>query len=112
MISSNTVIFRGWGCWYNWGRIFSNTIKLMLERQKSALYQQEMLLESVKITLYQQDMPHQQDMLIERQKSALYQQDILMPSLMIIYGLNTSHCLQSRLVSCNVVCPLVSQLVS
>ena len=65
----------------------------MLERQKSALYQQEMLLENVKITLYQQDMPHQQDMLIERQKSALYQQDILMPSLMIIYGLNTSHAL-------------------
>ena len=55
----------------------------MLERQKSALYQQEMLLENVKITLYQQDMPHQQDMLIERQKSALYQQDILLPSLII-----------------------------
>ena len=89
----------------------SNSIKLMLERQKSALYQQEMLLESVKITLYQQDMPHQQVMLLERQKSALYQQDMLMPSL-IIYGLNMSHCLQSRLVSRNVVCPLVSQLVS
>ena len=79
----------------------------MLERQKSALYQQEMLLESVKITLYQQDMPHQQVMLLERQKSALYQQDMLMPSL-IIYGLNKAK--QSRLVSCNVVCPLVSQL--
>ena len=36
------------------GRIFSNTIKLMLERQKSTLYQQEMLLESAIITLYQQ----------------------------------------------------------
>ena len=38
--------------------IFSNTIKLMLERQKYTIYQQEMLLESVKMTLYQQDMPH------------------------------------------------------
>ena len=44
----------------------------MLERQKSALYQQEMLLESAKITLYQQDM------LLERHKSALYQQDMLL----------------------------------
>ena len=40
------------------GGVFSNTIKLMLERQKSSLYQQEMLLGSAKITVYQQDMPH------------------------------------------------------
>ena len=40
------------------GRIFSNSIKLMLERQKFTLYQQEMLLKRAKITLYQQDMPH------------------------------------------------------
>ena len=46
------------------GRIFSNTIKLMLERQKFALYQHEMLLESTKITLDQQDIPHYQDMLL------------------------------------------------
>ena len=38
-------------------RVFSNTIKLMLERQKSALYHQEM--------------PQQQAMLLERQKSTL-----------------------------------------
>ena len=36
------------------GSVFSDTIKLMLERQKSTLYQQEMLLESAKFTLYQQ----------------------------------------------------------
>ena len=42
------------------GGIFCNTIKLMLEGQKSALYQQEMLLESAKSysTSCQQDMPH------------------------------------------------------
>ena len=62
------------------GRIFSNTIKLMLERPKSAFYQQEMLLECAKITLYQQDMPHQQDVLLERQKSTLYQQEMLIES--------------------------------
>ena len=50
----------------------------MLERQKSALYQQEMLLESAKIILYQQDMLHQQDTLIERQKCTLYQQKMLL----------------------------------
>ena len=49
------------------GRIFSNSIKLMLERQKFTPYQQEMLLQRAKITLYQQDM------LLERQKSTLYQ---------------------------------------
>ena len=41
------------------GGIFSNSIKLMLERQKFALYQQEMLLQWKKITLYQQDMLEQ-----------------------------------------------------
>ena len=40
------------------GRIFSRTIKLMLERQKSSFYQHEMLLECAKITPYQQDMSH------------------------------------------------------
>ena len=40
------------------GGIFSNTIKLMLEGQKSALYQQDLLLDSAKITFYQQDMLH------------------------------------------------------
>ena len=49
------------------GGIFSNSIKLMLERQKFTLYQQEMLLQWEKITLYQQDM------LLGRQKSTLYQ---------------------------------------
>ena len=49
------------------GRIFSNSIKLMLERQKFALCQQEMLLQWKKITLYQQDM------LQGRQKPTLYQ---------------------------------------
>ena len=52
----------------------------MLERPKSAFYQQEMLLECAKITLYQQDMPHQQDVLLERQKSTLYQQEMLIES--------------------------------
>ena len=49
------------------GRIFSNSIKLMLERQKFTLYQHEMLLQRAKITLYQQDM------LLGRQKSTLDQ---------------------------------------
>ena len=40
------------------GRVFSRTIKLMLERQKSSIYQHEMLLECAKITPYQQDMSH------------------------------------------------------
>ena len=40
------------------GSIFSNSIKLMLEKQKFTLYQKEMLLKRAKITLYQQDMPH------------------------------------------------------
>ena len=35
------------------GSVFSNSIKLMLERQKFTLYQQEMLLEKAKVTLYQ-----------------------------------------------------------
>ena len=35
------------------GRIFSNSIKLMLERQKFTLYQQDMLLGRQKSTLYQ-----------------------------------------------------------
>ena len=34
------------------GSIFSNSIKLMLERHKSTLYQQDMLLEREKITPY------------------------------------------------------------
>ena len=38
--------------------VFSRTIKLMLARQKSSIYQHEMLLECAKITLYQQDMSH------------------------------------------------------
>ena len=49
------------------GRIFSNSIKLMVEGQKFTLYQQEMLLQRAKITL------NQQDMLLGRQKSTLYQ---------------------------------------
>ena len=40
------------------GGVFSRTIKLMLERQKSSIYQHEMLLECAKITPYQQDMSH------------------------------------------------------
>ena len=40
------------------GSVFSRTIKLMLERQKSSIYQHEMLLECAKITPYQQDMSH------------------------------------------------------
>ena len=40
------------------GRVFSRTIKLMLERQKSSIYQHVMLLECAKITPYQQDMSH------------------------------------------------------
>ena len=35
------------------GCVFSNSIKLMLERQKCTLYQQEMLLQRANITLYQ-----------------------------------------------------------
>ena len=35
------------------GCVFSNSIKLMLERQKCTLYQQEMLLHRANITLYQ-----------------------------------------------------------
>ena len=57
------------------GSVFSDTIKLMQERQKSTLYQQDMLLEKAKMTLYQQDMSRQQDMLLERQKFTLYQLD-------------------------------------
>ena len=59
------------------GGIFSKSIKLMLERQKFTLYQQEMLLQRAKITLYQHAVRkskitlYQQDMLLERQKSAL-----------------------------------------
>ena len=59
------------------GGVFSNSIKLMLERQKFTLYQQEMLLQRAKITLYQHAVRkskitlYQQDMLLERQKSAL-----------------------------------------
>ena len=52
----------------------------MLERQKSTLYQQKMLLKGAKITFYQQDMPHQQDVLLERQNSTLYQQEMLIES--------------------------------
>ena len=37
----------------NPGGVFSNSIKLMLERQKCTLYQQEMLLQRANITLYQ-----------------------------------------------------------
>ena len=40
------------------GSIFSRTIKLMLERQKSSIYQHVMLFECAKITPYQQDMSH------------------------------------------------------
>ena len=40
------------------GRVFSRTIKLMLERQKSSIYQHVMLFECAKITPYQQDMSH------------------------------------------------------
>ena len=40
------------------GSIFSNSIKLMLERQKSSIYQHGMLFECAKITPYQQDMSH------------------------------------------------------
>ena len=40
------------------GGIFSRTIKLMLERQKSSIYQHVMLFECAKITPYQQDMSH------------------------------------------------------
>ena len=40
------------------GCVFSRTIKLMLERQKSSIYQHEMLLECAKITPYQQDMSY------------------------------------------------------
>ena len=47
------------------GRVFSNSIKLMLERQKFTLYQHETLLEKAKIT------PNQQDMLLGRKKSTL-----------------------------------------
>ena len=35
------------------GGVFSNSIKLLQERQKITLYQQEMLLEKAKVTLYQ-----------------------------------------------------------
>ena len=76
------------------GRIFSKSIKLMLERQKFPPYQQEMLLLRKKIKLYQQDMLlgrqkstlyqhaageaiHSTSMLLERQKPTLYQQDML-----------------------------------
>ena len=75
-------------------RIFSKSIKLMLERQKFPPYQQEMLLLRKKIKLYQQDMLlgrqkstlyqhaageaiHSTSMLLERQKPTLYQQDML-----------------------------------
>ena len=47
------------------GRVFSKSIKLMLERQKFTLYQHETLLEKAKIT------PNQQDMLLGRNKSTL-----------------------------------------
>ena len=40
------------------GGIFSRTIKLMLERQKSSIYQHVMLFECAKIIPYQQDMSH------------------------------------------------------
>ena len=40
------------------GGVFSRTIKLMLERQKSSIYQHVMLFECAKITPYQQDMSH------------------------------------------------------
>ena len=40
------------------GSIFSRTIKLMLERQKSSIYQHVMLFECAKIIPYQQDMSH------------------------------------------------------
>ena len=54
----NAACGAGGGCVAWPGCVFSRTIKLMLERQKSSIYQHEMLLECAKITPYQQDMSH------------------------------------------------------